>query len=421
MPFSKVRSLVVVLTLMLLTGGIGYNLGQKHPVSASINQPVINTATPGSQSVDFALFWDVWGRLHRSYIDAASIDNQKMVYGAISGMVASLEDPYTSFLPPKENQNFKDDMSGSFEGIGAQLGLKDGRIIVISPLKGSPALNAGIKPGDSILKVNGSSTDGWTVEQAVQKIRGEKGTKVTLNILHDGSAEPGDIAITRDQIIIPAIESWVRTPDKIESITQVKEPDVTKLSGTVGYIHLSRFGDRLSNEWTEAVNDILEQNRKQPLRGIVFDLRNNPGGYLDGSVFIASEFLRDGLVVSQQNSDGSKLDYKVNRKGQLLDIPLVVLINKGSASASEIVAGALKDQKRATLVGDVSFGKGSVQTPEDLPGGSSLHVTTGRWLTPSGVSISKKGITPDVLVKLDPSAEASADAQLSKAIELLLK
>jgi carboxyl-terminal processing protease len=422
MAFSKIRNFIIILTLFILAGGVGYKLGERRAGISIGNKNIINLTQPKNADVDFGLFWDVWSRVHTSYIDAKTIDNQKLVWGAISGMVGALGDPYSTFLPPKENQSFKDDMNGSFEGIGAQLGLKDSRIIVVTPLKGSPAESAGLKPGDYVLKVNNEDTNNWTIEEAVSKIRGQKGTKVTLSVLHDNAQEPADIAITRDQIIIPEVEYWAKQPSKVEPIAGLTNNPLIKVGNkTVGYIRLTRFGDRLTQEWNNAVDALLKENQADKLSGMILDLRNNPGGYLDGSVFIGSEFIKDGLIVSQENSDNSKIDYKVTRTGRLLDIPLVVLINKGSASASEIVAGALKDHKRATIVGETSFGKGSVQTPEELSGGASLHVTTGRWLTPSGISISKKGIVPDIEVKLNSSAEASQDAQLAKAIEILLK
>ncbi len=424
LPFSKFRTFIIICALVLLSGGIGYRLGEKHTsLSGGPSSLIVNTATPSNTGVDFSLFWDVWNRVKRDYIEADTIDPQNMVYGAISGMVESLGDPYSVFLPPKENKSFKEDLSGAFEGIGAQLGMKDAHIIVVAPLTGSPAEKQGIHAGDWILKVNDEDTLNWTVEQAVSKIRGPKGTKVTLSILHENNGnEPVDITIVRETITVPAIISWVKKPSDIKEISGLSEKNRITGNGSVAYIHLTRFGDRLSSEWQDALNSLESAGKSQTVRGYILDLRNNPGGYLDGSVYIAGEFLKNGIVVTQQNSDGSKEDYPVNRTGRLTDTPLIVLINKGSASASEIVAGALKDHKRATIVGETSFGKGSVQTPEDLPGGSGLHITTGKWLGPNGEWISKKGIVPDIEVKLDAADDvASRDAQLAKAIELLLK
>ncbi len=423
LPFSKIRSIILTVAIVILIGGIGYRLGEHRVFSKTAtlgNTAVVNTDPPSSVQVDFSLFWDVWQRLKLYYIDASSMDSQKMVWGAVSGMVNSLGDPYTSFLNPIENKEFKEDIGGSFQGIGAQLGMEEGQIIIQAPIKGSPAEKAGLKAMDWILKVDDEETTGWTLNQAVTKIRGKKGTTVTLTILHANAKTSEDIAIVRDEIIVPSVEYWVKTPAEITEISGVATKALLANPSAIGYIYLSRFGDRTNEEWLTAVDDIIEKSAKQGTKGLVFDLRNNPGGYLDGSVFIASEFLKSGIVVTQTNSDGTKDVLEVNRKGKLYDIPLVVLINKGSASAAEIVAGALKDHKRAKIVGVTSFGKGSVQTPQELTGGSSVHITTGKWLLPNGDWIHKKGITPDVEVKLD-SPEATQDAQLLRAIELLLK
>ncbi len=422
LPFSKIRNSVLALAILILIFAAGYRLGEKRTLPALSGRytSLVNPNPPATSTLDLALFWDVWERLRRNYIEPAALDAKKMVYGAITGMVSSLGDPYTAFLPPKENKEFKEDLGGEFEGIGAQLGIKDGRVIVVAPLKGTPAAEAGIRPGDYILKVNDEDTAGWTVPQAVTKIRGPKGTEVRLSILHENAAKPSEIAIIRGTITVPSVETWVKKASDIDEIASF--PDLVKLPGKVAYLRLSRFGEHTNEDWGKAVAEIVAAQRANGLlKGLVFDLRNNPGGYLDGSVFIASEFLRSGVVVSQVNSDGTKEDFRVNRKGTLFDIPMVVLVNKGSASAAEIVAGALKDYKRAVIVGEVTFGKGSVQTPFDLSEGAGLHITTGKWLLPKGDSISKVGVAPNVEIKLDDPPEASRDAQLAKAIELLLK
>jgi len=424
MPFTKIRKYVLYLIVVILIGGIGYRLGEARIFSgesrSSVSSIVTNKLTPTSAGIDFGLFWDVWQRLFRYHIDAAKFDKQKMVWGAINGMVASIDDPYTSFLPPKENKEFKEDLGGSFEGIGAQLGMKDSLIIVVAPLKGNPAEKAGIKPGDYILKVNDEDTYGWTLNQAVAKIRGPKGTTVKLSILHEGDKKPTEMNIVRDSINVPSVDAWIKPANDITEVKGATQSASYRNSTTnIAYIHLSRFGDNTNDEWNKAVADILKAQKSGSVHGLVLDLRNNPGGYLQGAVFIGSEFIDSGIVVSQMNSDGSKEDYQIDRRGRLLTIPIVVLINKGSASASEIVSGALRDHKRATLVGETSYGKGTVQTPQDLSGGAGVHITTGRWLLPSGASISNKGLSPDIVVT-DGYEEATADAQLARGIEVLL-
>ncbi len=418
--FTNIRLFVIIATLCILTGGIGYRLGeQRTSVSfSSYKGIVVHQNPPAAVTVDFSLFWTVWQRITQSYIDRATLDPQKMVWGAISGMVNSLGDPYTTYFTPDDNKDFKETLGGAFEGIGAQLGTKDNHVIVIAPLKGTPAEAAGIRAGDFILKVDGADTTGWSVDETVNKIRGPKGTTVKLSVLHSTDSVPVDISIVRSTINVPSVVWWVKPVSQITEISDTAAFKNLPQNGTVAYIQLSEFGDNTDADWDKAVADIL--TRGNIVSGLILDVRNNPGGYLDGAVYIASEFIKSGTVVSQVNSDGTKENYPVDRQGKLLTIPMVVLINKGSASAAEIVSGALHDYKRATLVGETSFGKGSVQTPEDLPDGSSVHITTGRWLLPNGDSISKKGITPDIVIPMD-SVSATADAQLEKAVELLLK
>ncbi|TSC53200.1 MAG: Uncharacterized protein LiPW16_457 [Microgenomates group bacterium LiPW_16] len=405
MSLKTLRNFILMFSLLILAGGIGYNLG-KYEVSLSWKNfkpqfSVTNTAPPASRPIDFSLFWDVWDRLEKNYIDKKALDPQKMVWGAISGMVQSLGDPYTAFLTPQQQKETKEELGGQFEGIGAQLGIKDKKIVVVAPLKDTPAEKAGIKAGDWIVKVDGKDTASWTLPEAVSEIRGPRGTKVVLTIIHEGEEKPVEIAITRDTILVESVE-W-----------QEKKG--------IAYLKLSRFGDQTSAEWEKAVREIVSSYQKEDVRGLVLDLRNNPGGYLSGAVYIGGEFLPVGtLIVQQEQASGARQTYSVDRQGKLLDIPMTILINKGSASASEIVAGALRDHNRAKLVGEISFGKGSIQEAQDLPGGAGLHITTAKWLLPKGEWINGTGIKPDFEVKMDEK-DATADPQLEKAIELLLK
>lgn len=410
-----IRKTAVFAALLLLAANIGYRLGQKG-VSVNISAAkkiVVNSSPPPSRDVDFALFWEVWSRLEQKYLNREKLDPEKMVYGAISGMVSALGDPYTVFLPPQDNASFKEDLSGAFEGIGAQLGARDDRIIVIAPLKDHPAEKSGLLAGDWIIKVDNQDTFGWTVPQAVTKIRGPKGTKVTLTLIHDGQQNPVEVAVMRDKITIKSVEFSVKKPANCAA-ENCRE---------VGILKLARFGDQTNDEWNQAVGEFrARQNQPEQLAGLVLDLRNNPGGYFQSAIHIASEFVRSGVVVAQENSDGTKETYSVTRVGSLIDVPLLVLINKGSASASEIVAGALRDHQRAKLVGEKTFGKGSIQTPEDLPGGSGIHITTARWVLPNGEWINGTGIAPDIEIKPpEGTGAAQLDPQLERAIAELVK
>lgn len=427
MSLKTIRNFVLIIAFGLLVGGIGYNLGKNNltltwnlfrgssyqgggtgggpgfPSGQDLipHFSITNPSPPVTNPVDFSLFWEVWDRLEKGYIDKKALDPQKMVWGAISGMVQSLGDPYTVFLTPQQQKETKEDLGGQFEGIGAQLGIKDKKIVVIAPLKDTPAEKAGIKAGDWIVKVDSQETAGWTLPEAVSKIRGPLGSKVILEILHESQEKPVEMTITRDTILVKSVE-WEK-----------KEQ--------VAYLKLSRFGDQTSNEWEKAVSEINLDYQKGGVKGLILDLRNNPGGYLSGAVFISGEFLPGGtLVVTQEQADGSRQNYSVDQQGKLLTIPLVVLINKGSASASEIVAGCLRDYNRAKLVGETSFGKGSIQEAQDLPGGAGLHITTAKWLLPRGGWANGTGIKPDFEVQLDEKDPAK-DSQLEKAIEMVLK
>lgn len=419
MSLKSLRNLFVVLTLVVFAAGMGYRAGITGVGKQMFaNTPVVGDSSGKPAQVDFSLFWDVWGRLNRYYIDKSAIDYQKMVYGAITGMVSALGDPYTVFLPPDQNKEAKDDLEGKFEGIGAQLGVKDKKIVVVAPLKGTPAEKSGLKPGDYIVKVDGKETANWTLPEAVAKIRGKKGSSVVLAILHKEAAKTVDITVMRDTINVASVE-WEKKNFKIVSSKAQIIKDGCDSCQQVVYLKLSRFGDQTTDEWNKTVDEINKIKGNGTVKGLVFDLRNNPGGYLSGSVFIASEFLKDGTIVVQESVSGGKQTYTVDRKGHLTDIPMVVLVNKGSASASEIVAGALGVRGRAKVVGETSFGKGSVQEAQELSGGAGIHITTAKWLLPNGKWINGSGITPDVKVENDDS-KPDEDIQLEKAIETLL-
>lgn len=408
-----IRNITLILALAVLTFGIGFQLGSKRQQTViSLTKDIENKTSDKYTKYDFSLFWNVWDRLNYSYIDKKVMDPQKMIYGAISGMVSSLGDPYTVFLPPEQNSQAKEDLGGKFEGIGAQLGVKDKKIVVIAPLKSSPAEKSGIRAGDWIVKVDGKDTINWTLPEAVSKIRGQKGSKVVLTIIRKDAEKREDITVLRDEIKVPSVE-WEVKKEQCDKQSFSSCPQVV-------YLKLGRFGDRTNDEWSKTVEAISKQIKSNKnIKGLVFDLRNNPGGYLSGSVFIASEFLDRGPIVIQENADGTKKTSVVERQGKLTNIPLVVLINKGSASASEIVAGSLKVRRGVKLVGETSFGKGTIQEAQDLPEGAGIHITTAKWLLPDNSWINGSGLKPDVEIENDET-KPDEDLQLNKAIETLL-
>lgn len=407
--FSKVRNLVLVLAVAIGIFGVGYFLGVKG-YKAEVTKALqvnISRQVPPDKNVDFSLFWQVWDTLASKYFDKSKLVPAQMVYGAIAGMVSAVGDPYTMYLPPSQNKIVNEDLSGSFEGVGIEIGYKNTHLAVISPLSGSPAEKAGIKPGDYIVHIadtkKGIDVDSASLalSQAVDYIRGPAGTVVALTLIRDGNATPIMVDLTRVKIDVPSvILSWV---GKDSLIADVK---------------IAKFDSATAGEWSKAVAEVTDkcQTQKVACKGIIVDLRNNPGGYMQSAVDIAGDFVSMGTtVVIQENGDGTKQEYKSEKLPRLLNYKIVVLINGGSASASEILAGALRDDRDIKLVGDKSFGKGTIQEPIDISGGSGLHVTTAKWLTPNGTWVHEKGLTPDVEIA---NKEASGDAQLDAAIKL---
>lgn len=421
MKSHKLTNILLGLSLAIFLFGTGYKIGEYQTNQTKIERPnynIINAPTntsenKNSKNIDFGLFWQAWEKVEQKYVDKKKLEPQKMFYGAIKGMVASLEDPYTFFLTPDENKQSKDDLGGKFEGIGAQLGLKDNRVVVIAPLKDSPAEKVGVMAGDFINQVDGNLTKNMSLNQTVSKIRGEKGTKVKLIIERAGKEM--EKIIVRNVIKVSSVET------STEKLNECKANCVD-----VAYLKLSQFGENTNDEWDTAVELIAKQWKNKEIKGMVLDLRDNPGGYLESSVHLAGEFLPFGTVVVKQESTVSEnRTYKVLRVPRLPDIPITVLINRGSASASEILSGALRDHKRAKLIGEKSFGKGSVQEALDLDKGAGLHVTVAKWILPNGDWINGKGIEPEFKVE-NKIIEGNTitkqnDAQLQKAIELLVQ
>lgn len=424
---------VQVFLIVLITFFVGYFVGTlKVNLDWRNYKPILNVSgkepPAGTINVDFNPFWTVWQSLETNYYDKSKLDQQKMMDGAISGMVNALGDQFTMYLPPVQNTNFKQGLAGQFSGIGAELGTKDKNIIVIAPLDGSPAEKAGIKAGDIVLKVDGQSVVGVDLSKVVTQIRGLKETPVVLTIQHSDGKQL-DIKIIRDVITVKSVAMNIQSAKcDNNGCKNVSKDTCTGDNCTqFAYIRLSQFGDNTNQEWESMVKDISGKiNQNKNIKGVVLDLRNNPGGYLTDAQFIASEFLSVGTKVVSE--DPCTQDCVLNAQrdqaqpGLLIDpkIKVVVLINGGSASASEIVSGALSDNKRAILVGEKSYGKGTVQQAQDLGDGAGLHVTIAKWLTPDGTWVHGKGLTPDVSVSLDPKNPAE-DTQLEKAVFELLK
>ena len=352
-----------------------------------------------TQDIDFSLFWDVWDALKKDYVDQADINEKEMFYGALRGLVASVDDPYTVFMDPLLSKEFEDDLAGTFEGIGAEIGIRDQILTIIAPLDGMPAQIAGLKAGDKVFAIDDESTMGISIDAAVRKIRGAEGTDVTLTISREGMDEVENITITRGVIVVKSVN------------TELRDDDIL-------VVKITNFNGDTSNLFNDAVREILSKDPK----GVILDLRNNPGGFLDTSIEVSSEWIEEGVVVIEQFSDDRQNEYLSRGRARLKDYLTVVLVNEGSASASEIVAGALRDHEEATIVGMQTYGKGSVQSLQEFSDGSSAKITVAKWMTPNGSSINKEGVTPDVVVDLTiEDFEADLDPQMDKAVEILNK
>lgn len=400
MKTKIVLKIVIVLAVAAAIGFFGYRAGISVEESRLMQTPPANVT--GSDlgkpsNVDFSVFWEAWRQLEKNFIGQDKIDYQKMVYGAIDGMTKSLGDPYTSFFTPQQTTNFNEELSGKYEGVGMYVGIKDGQLTVISPLKGTPADRAGLEAGDKIMKVGDADTKDMTVEEAVSKIKGERGTEVTLSIMRGDWPTAKDFVLKRELIEIPTLE-WEKKGDDI------------------ALIKIYQFNEILPGEFAQTSNEILQSGVKR----IILDLRNNPGGYLEVAQNIAGWFVKSNEVVVWQDMGKSQArkPYYSNGNGAFAGYPAVVLINEGSASAAEILAGCLRDLRGVQLVGEKSFGKGSVQEQINLSDKSSLKITIAKWLTPKGNLIDKEGLAPDVEVAATSTA-ASDDTQLEKAIEVV--
>ena len=374
----------------------GYQKGTEKPQTIVI-EGISGLEETRPEDVNFSIFWEAWKKLKDKYIEK-NLNNQDLVYGAISGLVDSLKDPNTNFFPPSEAKKFQEDVQGSFGGVGIEIDIRSGQLLIVAPMKDTPAERAGLRAGDKILKVDGASTAGFNLDEAVKLIRGEVGIKVTLTIMRDSWSEPKDIAITREIIQIPTLD-W------------------KMLDKDIAYIQLYNFYQNASFNFYQVAVSIYSQNPK----AIILDLSNNPGGYLETAVEITGWFLKPGeIVVSEEFCSGQKQQFKASGNGIFKDLPLVILVNEGSASASEILAGALRDNREIELIGKKTFGKGTVQEMVSLSDGSSMKVTIAHWLLPSGHIIEKNGLTVDYDVDLtEENIKNNRDPQLDKAIEVI--
>ncbi len=400
---KKIQVSIYSLFLILLIGiGGGFYFGQKENIQIvdSGEKIVIKKEVGQPKNVDFSVFWDTWEIIEEKYVDRPT-DYNEMVYGAISGLVDSLDDPYSVFMDPEESKEFMEDMEGTFEGIGAEIGIRKNILTIIAPLEGMPAEKAGLKSGDKIIKIDAEATIDITLNEAVRKIRGEKGTEVVLTIMRENAEESKEIKIIRGLIDVKSVE-W-----------EMKKIDETELA----YLKIRRFSEDTFQELNKAAGEILSSSAK----GIVLDLRNNPGGYLDVAVKVTSIFI-DGkeTVVIEDFGNGDKKEYKSSGRAKLSHLPVAVLINQGSASASEILAGALRDIKKVKLVGEKTFGKGSVQELERLKDQSSVRLTVAKWLIPSGHCINEEGLKPDIEIEMtDEDIDNGIDKQLEEAMKVL--
>jgi len=405
--FKKYLTSYVVLVIIAGAFVSGFYIGKGEKEILVVNkkgEPIVlgevvirpdEVKTYLSEDVDFDIFMTVWNMLKTRYVDQP-VSETKLFYGVMQGMVAGLDDPYSVFLEPKVSEEFTESLNGRFEGIGAEIAIKHEILTIVNPLPGSPAQSAGLKPKDKVLEIDGKSTEGMGLDEAVRRIRGEAGTEVVLKVYREHVEDYIDIPIVRDTI-------------KVVSVTWEMKDD------NIAYIYMRNFNTDTTSVFKDIQKEVIQQNPK----GVIFDLRNNSGGFLQTSIDVASAWVDDKVVVSERSNDGYK-EYRSQGRSMFKDIPTVVLINGGSASASEIVAGALQDYEVAYLIGEQSFGKGSVQVLEELEDGSSVKFTIARWYTPNDRSIDEEGVMPDEEIELtEEDFGNDVDPQLNRALEYL--
>lgn len=395
MPKPPILGKVVVIALFAAVYLLGYLNGHANlTIDNKFVPKLVNTELRKPNTIDFSLFWDAYNKVSNEFV--STIEPKKVVSGAIKGMVESLGDPFSSYFTKEQTESFNNDLNGKFEGIGVEIEVNQGLLTVVSPLSKSPAENAGVKPKDVIVSIDGKSTKDMPFSDAVNYIRGKSGTKVKLEVISPKESKSRTLEITRSSI-------------KADSVTFTKRPD------GIAAVRISQFGDDTSELFSKYAKEIAADNT---VKGIILDLRNNPGGLLTASVDVASYFVDQKTILIEKGKDGQEKKQESSQSPILKNIPLTVLVNEGSASASEIVAGALQDYKRGKIIGEKSFGKGSVQDVVELSDQSTIHITTQLWLTPNGRTINQIGIAPDITITDDEKTEN--DEVIDKAVEILI-
>lgn len=397
---SRFQRLVGIAGLILIgfVVGVAVTVSSERSASPSTLQTAIARLSPAPKNADYGQLLEVWDRLHRDYVNA-NINDRSLLQGALSGLVSGLGDPYSTFMTADSAKRFEDEISGTFEGVGMQVGYKNDKITIIAPLSDSPAEQAGLFAGDVIMTVDTIDVSTLNLDQVIEKIRGKQGTTVTISIQRGADPQTKTFSVVRQTI-------------SVDSVTA----KVTEHHGrSIADVSVSSFNRDTGRELRAKLKTINAQS----LDGILLDLRNNPGGYLDQAVDVTGIFLASGEVVSEVDRDGQKKTLSVDGNAFLADKKVVILVNGGSASASEIVAGALQDNGRGTVIGTQTFGKGTVQDYQTLSDGSSLKLTIAKWLTPKGRSISEQGITPDVIVEMPTDNQDPADPQRATALDIL--
>ncbi|MEI6479877.1 MAG: S41 family peptidase [bacterium] len=394
---TKYKIGIATALLIVALGGSaygGYYFGNKRSVVVTDSKQLING--------DFNLFWEAVDIVKGKHVDGSGSDENKLVYGAIKGMLSAYDDPYTAFFNPADAKKFNEDLSGNFGGIGAQIGMRNEQLLVIAPLKGTPAEKAGLRPLDKIWKIDDKDTSGLLVEEAIKLIRGKEGTTVKLSIYREGWKNSKDFSITRGIIQVPTLDLSMKT---------------LKSGKKVAVISLYNFNSNVPGIFKNAALEAISSGAE----GIVFDLRNNPGGFLDVATNLSGWFMKKGsVVVIEKNRSGNDEKLFADGNAALSNLPVVVVVNGGSASASEIVAGALHDNVGAKIIGEKTFGKGSVQEVDTMSDGSTLKVTIAHWFTPNGTIINKVGLKPDIEVALtDADVEKGIDTQMDKALKVI--